>query len=111
MRTILLASIALALLTPFVASAQTATPTSTEIQLLRQEIQSLRAAYEARLQAMEQRLQWAERVVINDPGAASVPAAPVALNTATTGSANAFNPAMSLILSGGYTRTSLDPAR
>ena len=117
MRIILSASLALALLAPLAASAQTApsAPSApSEIQLLRQEIQSLRAAYEARLQAMEQRLQLAERAVTSDAARSTVttapaPAASVALSATTAGGANAFNPAMSLILSGGYTRTSRDP--
>ncbi len=115
MKTTLSASLALVLLAPLAASAQTATPSATEIQLLRQEMQSLRAAYEARLQAMEQRLQLAERAVTSDAArstATTAPAPPAALaiNNTAASSANAFNPAMSLILSGGYTRTSLDPA-
>ena len=115
MRKILSASIALALATPFYASAQTPVVTPSEIQLLRQEIDALRAAYEARLQAMEQRLQLAARsaapeVARADSATATPPAATVAASSATTGGANSFNPAMSLILSGGYTRTSRDPA-
>jgi hypothetical protein len=117
------ASIALALATPFTALADTAS----EIKALRQEMDAMRAAYEARLQALEQRLQKAEAAaapapvaaVAGAPGAAapaapvapvpgaSPPAAPV---VASGGGANAFNPSMSLILSGLYTRTSKDPA-
>ena len=55
----------------------------TDTEALRREIEAIRSAYEARLQALEQR-----------------PA-----------QANAFNPSISLILSGLYTRTSQDPAR
>jgi len=115
MRKLLSASIALALSVPICASAATEPPTASEIQLLRQEIDAMRASYEARLQAMEQRLLAAERgavpAVATTADAASTPpsvAAPTA--TASVGGANAFNPAMSLILSGGYTRTSQDPA-
>ncbi len=99
----------------------------------------MRAAYEARLQALEQRLRRAEAALATPAvpaaaAAASAPAAPVvAAETGTappaevaatvpapapaavaatgaTGGANAFNPAMSLILSGLYTNTSRDPA-
>jgi hypothetical protein len=119
------ASIALALATPFGALADT----SSEITALRQEIGAMRAAYEARLQALEQRLQRAEATAAPAPVAAVAPvavtpgdaasAAPVApapgasppvTPAVASGAANAFNPSMSLILSGLYTRTSRDPA-
>ena len=102
------ASLALALLAPLGAWAQaTAEPTS-EIQLLRQEISSMRAAYEARLQAMEQRLLLAEKAAAPTPAQTASP--PPAATTTAGGGANAFNPAISLILSGGYIRSSRDPA-
>lgn len=117
------ASLALALLAPLGAWAQSAAEPTSEIQLLRQEISSMRAAYEARLQAMEQRLLLAEKTAAAPAGANAVAAAPApapaqaasppptAAATATaSGGANAFNPAISLILSGGYTRTSREPA-
>ena len=115
MQKVLSAGLALALAAPFCANAQTAAPTTSEIQLLRQEIESLRSAYEARLQAMEQRLQLAERsatpaVASADSNAPPPPEPTVAASNATAGGANSFNPALSLILSGGYTRTSRDPA-
>ncbi len=118
-------SIALALAAPLSAMAQTAPSTPTEIQRLRQEIEAMRATYEARLQALEKRLVVAEHVVNTAPAlqgskatptqaipAATLPAAsevsaPV---VSTAGGANGFNPSLSLILSGGYTRTSRDPA-
>ena len=124
MRRFLSASIALALATPFGALADPAS----EISALRQEIDAMRAAYEARLQALEQRLQRAEAAAASAPVAAVTPVAvgaaasvapgapvpsasplvpPVA---ASGGGTNAFNPSMSLILSGLYTRTSQDPA-
>jgi hypothetical protein len=116
MQKVLSAGLALALAVPFCASAQTATPNPTEIQLLRQEIENLRSAYEARLQAMEQRLQVTERGTAPASASTDSSAPPAAEPTATVASsatasgANSFNPAMSLILSGGYTRTSRDPA-
>ena len=108
---LLSASLLLALAAPLSASAATPLNTPSEIQLLRQEIEAMRAAYEARLQAMEQRLVVAERVAATPPPATADAALAVpAAAAASVGGANAFNPAMSLILSGGYTRTSRDPA-
>jgi hypothetical protein len=123
MHRFLSASIALALATPFGALADTAS----EINALRQQFDAMRAAYEARLQALEQRLERAEAAaapapvaaVAVAPGAAAsaapvapIPSAspPVTPVVASGGGANAFNPSMSLILSGLYTRTSRDPA-
>jgi hypothetical protein len=113
MHKLLPASLALALAAPLSALADTAS----DIKALRQEIQSIRAAYEARLQSLEQRLQAAQA-----QAASAVPAgAPSEAMTASPGptpgaataggGANAFNPAMSLILSGLYIRTSQDPAK
>ena len=116
MRRIFSAGIALAVAAPFAALAQSSPPSQPEIQSLRQEIEAMRATYESRLQALEQRLLLAQT------SAAPVPMAPhdaivepIASATAptsegATGGANAFNPAMSLILSGGFNRTSRDPA-
>jgi len=113
------ASLALALLAPLGAWAQAAAEPTSEIQLLRQEISSMRAAYEARLQAMEQRLLLAEKAAAAPTAASAVAAAPTPAQTASPppaatttagGGANAFNPAISLILSGGYIRSSRDPA-
>ena len=120
MHKLLPASLALALATPFGASADTAS----DIRALKKEMEAMRATYEARLQALEQRLKTAEAAAATPaapavtaapgaPVAAPAPsaAAPAAPAVATSqGSANAFNPAMSLILSGQYTRTSRDPA-
>lgn len=111
------AGIALAMAAPLVALADT----PSDIANLRQEIDAIRAAYEARLQSLEQRLKAAEARAAAVPPATAVPqaaAAPVAATPAPQavaapagGGANAFNPAMSLILSGLYTRTSQDPSK
>ena len=86
----------------------------------RQEIEAIRAAYEARLQSLEQRLKAAESKSTESkatvaPAPAPGPAAAVPGSSAPAapsgGGANAFNPAMSLILSGTYARTSQDPSR
>ncbi|HEX7156889.1 MAG TPA: hypothetical protein VF229_06710 [Burkholderiaceae bacterium] len=102
MNRLLPASLALALAAPIGATADTAS----DVQALRLEIEAIRAEYEARLQSLEQRLKAAE-------AAASAPAAakPAAVAAQPAGGANAFNPAVSLILSGLYARTSQDPAR
>jgi len=101
------ASVMLALVAPLAAHADAAS----DIQGLRQDIELLRSSYEARLQALEQRLKAAEAIAPVAPAASAEPAAPATPAVAPAGGANAFNPAMSLILSGLYTRTSQDPAR
>ena len=118
-------SIALALAAPFCAMADTPSNTPSDIAGLRQEVEVMRAAYEARLQSLEQRLMAAERVAEKAQASGSAAAAesgsiastaplPVAqvsvAASSTAGGANAFNPGISLILSGGYNRTSQDTA-
>jgi hypothetical protein len=107
------AGLMLASATPWPAQAQTA---NADIAQLRQDIAALRAGYEARLQALEERLQAAEAAMAAPaPPATTTTAASIAAPpppAAPSGSgANAFNPAVSLILSGLYARTSQDPAR
>ena len=115
MHKLLTASLALALVAPLGAFADTASSTAAEIQLLRSEIEAMRASYEARLKAMEQRLVAAEQsattaVAGTTDTASAPPTVAAAASAGPGGGANAFNPAMSLILAGGYTRTSQDPA-
>jgi hypothetical protein len=107
-------ALAIACAAPALALAQS----PADLQSLRDEIAKMRADYEARIQALETKLQAAQQ----QP--APVPAAPAAAATAAPAAAVAavapppggvvtgtgFNPAMSLILSGLYTRTSRDPA-
>lgn len=71
-----------------------------QIRALRQEISALRGDYEARLRALEARLAAAEAAPPNPAPARAAPPA----------GANSFNPAISLILSGLYQRSSRDPA-
>jgi hypothetical protein len=104
MHKLLPTGLALALAAPLGAVAEPAS----DVQALRQEIEAIRAEYEARLNALEQRLQAAEAAA-----AAPAPSAPVSPPVAAAspgGGPNAFNPAVSLILSGLYARTSQDPA-
>ena len=103
----LMAGLALALATPLVALADTAA----DIEALRQELAAIRTRYEARLQALEAQLKAAQA----DPSPVAAPAPPnpaaTATATALSSGANAFNPALSLILSGLYARTSQDPSK
>lgn len=118
-------SLALTLLTP-VATLAAPPESASEIKLLRQEIEALRAAHEARLQALERRLMAAEQAASASgaapaatasaaPAVAATPPPASTVDASTTkapsAGTNAFNPAISLILSGGFTRTSLDPER
>jgi len=128
------ASLALALASPLLARADSAAPAATthiaasDLAALRQEIATLRASYEARLQSLEQRLQQAETKpsastvgagVSVAPVAAAAPVVSVAPATsaapaevaAAGGGTNAFNPSISLILSGLYARSSQEPAQ
>lgn len=112
----------LALAAPVGAWAAPPAPLNpTDAQSLRQEIDAMRADYEARLKALEQRLLAAERQTSASlavpapqtaaaPLSAPVPSAPTALPpaAASSGGTNAFNPAMSLILSGQYAHTRVD---
>ena len=115
-------TVALALVLPFGAFADTAS----DLAALRQEMESMRTAYEARLQLLEQRLQRAEAAQLAPsptlagaapqtstmaPAASAAPPAAAPQVASAGGGANAFNPATSLILSGLYTRTSQDPAK
>ena len=107
------ASLALAIAAPMGARADTAS----DVEALRKEIDAIRNSYEARLQALEQRLKAAEAAgaasaaVPPPPAVAQSPAPPSAAAGASNAGANSFNPAMSLILSGLYARSSKDPSK
>ena len=104
-----------------------------ELQQLQQQIDAMRQDYEARLKALEARLRQAEAALATpapaahaaEPAAATeaqrasaatappadVPYAPGSLPApAAPAAANAFNPAIALILSGSYASLSHDPA-
>lgn len=99
----------------------------TDLQQIRNEIDQLRAAYDARIQDLEARLKRAEAAVQaaqtaapqpaeDKPAQSAAPAAPTAVATAAPvasapAGAGAFNPAISLILSGTYSNLSQDPTR
>jgi hypothetical protein len=105
------AGIALALAAPLVALADT----PSDIAALHQEIAAIRAVCEGRLQSLEQRLQAAEAKASTAPQSVAAPVAatpPLQAGAAPLGGgSNAFNPPMSLILSGLYARTSQDPSK
>jgi hypothetical protein len=134
MQKLLPASLALAMALPGAARADA----SAEIGALRREIEAMRADYQARLQSLEQRLRAAESAAGSataPPAAAAASVAPTAAPPAANASAvsadavaaapppppatptspsagggiAAFNPAISLILSGLYANTSKDP--
>ncbi len=78
----------------------------TELQQLRREIQLMKQAYEARIDALERRINLAENQADKAwERAETVAAAPVPAQ-----GENAFNPGISLILSGTYANLSQDPA-
>src|SRR3954470_1059449 len=93
------------------AAAQPAPPSS-DTQALRRELDAMRAEYEGRIQALEQRLKAAEAAVASPaPAAAAVAvSAPAPAPAPAAAAASGFQPAMSLILSGGYFQSSRDPA-
>ncbi|PLK48194.1 TonB-dependent receptor [Uliginosibacterium sp. TH139] len=108
-------SIALAVLALSAAPAYSATPANaTDLNQIRQEIDALRQGYEARIRELEARLQkvqgTAEQASQSAQASAEKVAAAAATPPATPASANAFNPEISLILSGTYANLSRDPA-
>jgi len=89
-------ALALALASPHAFAASDA-----ELAEIRNQIRDLKADYEARIRALEDRLKEAE----SRPASPPVPAP-----SAATGSpSNAFNPAISAILTGTYAHLSRDP--
>jgi hypothetical protein len=108
------AALAAALALPSAANADNAE----DLAAIRKDMDAMRSAYEARLQSLEQRLQSAEAALaatraaaVAAPPAPPSPAVSTAGPSAAAGNASAFNPSISLILSGLYAHTSQDPAR
>ncbi len=102
---------------PLLAAALLAVPTAAsasdeaDIRALREEVARMRASYEKRIDALEQRLVQAESkaasaetVAARAETAAATPPPSAPVGT------NAFNPNISLILSGLYSNLSKDPA-
>jgi len=120
-------ALAAGLLLSATAHAQSKAPTldANGLQQLRQQIDELKRSYDSRIQALEAQLQQAQQQLTQQAAqqqstAAAVAAAttsPAAPNTtiaadgagAASGGANRFNPAVSLILTGGYAGLSKSP--
>ena len=113
------------LLLALLAMPLTAAADDDDIRTLRAEVAQLRATYEKRIDALEQRLAQAEANATTAVSTATtaVTAAANAVSTAANAEAaaatppptapvgtNAFNPNVSLILSGLYSNLSKDPA-
>src|SRR5882672_4635486 len=84
----------------FVAPVPAIGADDAEVQKIRSEIKDLKEGYETRIHQLEQRLEQTEQ----RPAAAAAPA------QSAPASANAFNPAISLILGGQYSNLQRDPA-
>lgn len=84
-----------------------------EIDEIRKEVKQLRENYEARIQALEQRLKEAEHKAAQAQAtAAKAESAAQSVNVSAgtaQSAASAFNPALSLILSGTYADLQQDP--
>jgi hypothetical protein len=100
-RKLMARAIALAFLIPVAAQAND----SEEMEKLRAEIQQMKQNYEGRIQSLEARLQQTEAVAGQAEKTAET--AVVQASTRPT-SSNAFNPDISLILSGTYANRSRD---
>ena len=109
-------AIVLVMALPAVVRAQT----SSQLEEIRNQIQELKDSYDARIQALEKQLKDAEAASAKAQAAATEAqsAATQAKQTAEAGqapppaqptSSNAFNPALSLILQGGYYNSSQNP--
>jgi hypothetical protein len=77
-----------------------------ELQALREELAQLKASYETRIAALEARVAQSEAVAAKNAENNNAPA-----SNSPPASEAAFNPAVSLVLTGTYTRLSQDPDR
>ena len=107
----LAASIALALVAPLGAHAAD----NADLAQIRAQIKQMKESYEARIQSLEKRLQQAEEkaVLSAETKAPSQPASGPGDHASaplSAASAGAFNPEVSLILSGSYANLTQDPA-
>ncbi|MDP5240643.1 TonB-dependent receptor [Uliginosibacterium sp. 31-16] len=107
-------TLALAVLALSAAPLNAIAADSTELQQIRQDIEQLRQSYEARIRELETRLQQtdvkasaAQQATSNLP--AQTASAPAANATTQAAGGNAFNPEISLVLSGTYANLSKDP--
>jgi hypothetical protein len=116
--TVLAAALAAAFAASPIVHAQ---DSNKDLAAIRDEIAKMKQDYEARLQALEQRLQEAQAAVAQAQNAVAqqaqaAPAVPAAApasaspSSATASGANAFNPAISLVLGGTLSNLKQDPA-
>ena len=86
-----------------------------ELGEIRAQMKAMKESYEARMQALEKRLEQAEAKVAQAPTAPTFvelpPSSTPPQTRAAVSSANAFNPAIALILSGTMANLSQDPAQ
>ena len=80
-----------------------------DLRALRDEVAQLRAAYEKRISDLENRLVQAEAKATSAESAATKAEMAASTPAATPTGANAFNPDISLILSGQYSNLSQNP--
>src|SRR5262245_30442116 len=86
-------------------------PAADDVAALRAELQAMKSEYGARVDALEARIQQLEtaNAALAD-AAAALPPEPAPPPPAPPAGPAAFNPAISLILGGSFTRTDRDPA-
>lgn len=103
---LLASAIALACGTPMLAAAND----SDELEKLRAEVQQMRESYEARIQSLENKLDQVQHSAgkAEESAAKAETAAIEAAASKAPASSNAFNPDISLILSGIYANRSQD---
>ncbi|HEX5127327.1 MAG TPA: hypothetical protein VFW00_11350 [Rhodocyclaceae bacterium] len=110
--------IALALLALSFGPGAAMAADTNDLQQIRKEIDQLKQSYEIRIQELEGRLKQAEDAAKTAQSSATeanekadrTVAAVAATNTAPPANTNAFNPDVSLVLSGLYSNLSKDPA-
>jgi len=82
---------------------------SEEMEKIRAEIQQMKQNYEARIQALENKLEQAQAGIGQAEASAAKAETAAVQASQTTASAGAFNPGISLILSGTYSNLSQNP--
>ena len=80
-----------------------------DVASLRAELQALKNDYKTRVDALEQRIATLESAPVGALAEATPQPQPLPAQGSAGGTGTAFNPAISLILAGGYTHTSQDP--
>ena len=90
---------------PLVAHANN----DSELQSIRNEIEQLKQSYEKRIEALEKRLKDAEAKAAQAEASATQAQTAAETASARPASANAFNPAVSVILEGTYQNLSQNP--